>query len=91
MVSNRHVNTANMKRFNRVHIPHKVISYVPKHDESTTDADIKFIPEEIEIVPQEVVDVEPVEELAVAKPKRSRKKKTEETVENNEENPEDNG
>ena len=91
MVSNRHVNTANMKRFKRVHIPHKV--FIAKPEERAEEEPVlqvsEIVPAIDEYATPEVFETEVVVEAP--KPKRSRKKKTEETVENNEEKPEDNG
>lgn len=103
MVSNKHVTSTSMKRFKKVHVQHKEYVAKPvvervevKFEEKEGTPEVR--PEEKEYISQDVIEsgtteIEEMvdEELAAPKPKRSRKKKTEETVENNEEKPEDNG
>ena len=89
MVSNKHVSTASMKRFKRVHVQHKM--YVDGNNIIKTPVKID---EKVEETPkiEEVNKTEVIENVLAteAKPKRTRKR-AEETIENNEENPEDNG
>lgn len=73
MVSNRHVGGLSMKRFKRVHVHHK--AYIEKPIET------KPVAEAEEPV---VAEAEPVE-----KPKKTRKRKSKASAENNEETNED--
>lgn len=82
MVSNRHVTGASVKRFKKVHVQHK--AYVVKPVEKAEEK-----------VPVVVVEAPVVEEVKEEESKpqklRNRKKKVEETPENNEEKPEYDG
>lgn len=102
MVSNKHVTGTSMKRFKKVHVLHK--EYVVKPVERVeVKLEVEESTPEVRPAEEEYISLEAVEtgtteteekveeELATPKPKRTRKKKTEEAVENNEEKPEDNG
>ena len=93
MVSNRHMNSVAMKRFKRVHVQHK-ISYAVHKVEKKEEKMIQPQPEKKPV--EESYVMMPVEEkqedvVEVKKPKKKRKKKVVETIENNEEKPENDG
>lgn len=98
MVSNKHLSTANVKRFKKIHVPHKMYvakpALVKKNNIEVVKEEEPVIvkKEEIQIEPEvKVVEAAPeIEELAAPKPKR-KKKVAEPEIENNEEKPEDNG
>jgi hypothetical protein len=104
MVSNRHLAGANMKRFKRPQVLHKVLYAVNTVEYKETKPEIQepVVEKEKYIAPETVVVEEPdvlvenvVEEqevvVAVKKPKTRKRKKAAKTEENNEEKPENNG
>ena len=104
MVSNKHLSTANVKRFKKIHVPHKMYVAKPalvkkqntevvKIEEPVIEKKEEIIEKKEEIKVEQEVNVTeaPIaEELAAPKPKR-KKKAEEPKTENNEEKPEDNG
>lgn len=94
MVSNKHVTSMSMKRFKKVHVQHKVYVATPIGKKDKVKEEAPVVEEEKIIIPEPVVDVISGETEIVETPKpRTRKKKAAvvETVENNEEKPENDG